>query len=60
MTGAGLLVQDVSRNIIDPQHAKIQPTSNMNILATVADHRILCLGELCGFKLCPSSKKEEK
>jgi hypothetical protein len=56
MTGAALLIQDISRMIVNPNNAKVAPGGNMSILATPADHRVLCLGEECGFKLCPSSK----
>jgi len=60
MTGAGIMVQDITRNIIDTNNAKTLPGQSLKIIAMVADYRVLCLGELCGFKLCPSAKKEQK
>jgi hypothetical protein len=60
MTGAALLISDITKLIIDPNQAKVIPGGGIRgVPATVADYRVLCLGEECGFKLCPSSKKEE-
>jgi hypothetical protein len=47
MTGAALLIQDISRMIVDPSHAKIPPGGDLSVLATPADHRVLCLKNEC-------------
>jgi len=60
MTGAALLINDITKLIIDPNQAKVIPGGGIQgIPATVADYRVLCLREECGFKLCPSSRGEK-
>lgn len=47
MSGAGLLIQDISKIVMDPRQATVLNGSGMNIKAEIRPYPVPCMREKC-------------